>query len=70
MVWHVVMCSMDIVHGKGQEAEAEVGGNATMVLCHSSLLPAPRFIKQVFIVELVVHVINKKPYLSMRHCQY
>ena len=37
---------------------------------HSGLLPAPGFIKQVFIVEFVVHVINKKLYLSTRHRWY
>jgi hypothetical protein len=45
VVWHVVVCGMDIVHGEGWEAEVEVGENATTVLCHGGLLPTPGFIK-------------------------
>jgi hypothetical protein len=69
VVRRVVACGMDIVRGGGREAEAEaeVGGNATTVLRRGGLLPAPGFIKRVFIVELVVHVIDEKPYLSTRH---
>ena len=45
VVQHVVTCGMDIMHGEGREAEAEVGENAMMVLRCGGLLPAPRFIK-------------------------
>jgi hypothetical protein len=41
---------MDIMYGEGWEVEVEVGGNMTIVLLHSSLLPAPESIKLVFLL--------------------